>query len=586
MVLRHALQAFLIAGVVAPFSYYAGLAARRLRLPQITGYLVSGMVCGPYVLGILTQESVSDLNIIEGACLGIIGLAAGAELQLSELYRSKKQVVSLTGGICVLTWLLCYFTIRWSASLTPVLHVNSGQLGAIAALGATLMMARSPASAIAVLKEMDAKGPFVSLVMGVVVLKDVVVIVAFALTMELVPMIIDPSSSGLGLSHLLLPLLSVCVSLSAGLLGGSLISLALGHQVHVRLAGLVSGVSLMEGHHHHPPSAVAYRCKQAVVLLLSTAVFSITRSLEAEPLLACVTSGMLLANKRPSGPGVSELSHDELTGLINSIMSTTNVAFFGLAGASLKLSAIAESVWVALVVFGVRLVAIMGGSWLGSRAGGVKSELQRRCFWMSMVTQAGVAMGLARIAGTAFSDWGPSFQTVMMAVIMINMLLGPPLFRTALIQVGEARAHSLPLGQQPQQLHRDSSAGAADVPVASSLLPHDGRKSPHSAHNSSSSSAAAAAGGSSSVDKGDGGSSPWAQRTHSMQQPRLHLASEHGSPGAGAAPSGGGVGSRAAAKGGLLDPGGGEDESHHVVMSSGALLHHLGANSHQRSSAD
>jgi uncharacterized protein (DUF697 family) len=50
-------------------------------------------------------------------------------------------------------------------------------------------------------------------------------------------------------------------------------------------------------------------------------------------------------------------------------------------------SAIAESVWVALVVFGVRLVAIMGGSWLGSRAGGVKSELQRRCFWMSMVTQ-------------------------------------------------------------------------------------------------------------------------------------------------------------------------------------------------------
>jgi hypothetical protein len=49
--------------------------------------------------------------------------------------------------------------------------------------------------------------------------------------------------------------------------------------------------------------------------------------------------------------------------------------------------------------------------------------------------QAGVAMGLARIAGTAFSDWGPSFQTVMMAIIMINMLLGPPLFRTALIQV-------------------------------------------------------------------------------------------------------------------------------------------------------
>lgn len=59
-----------------------------------------------------------------------------------------RQVVSLTAGICVMTWLLCYFTIRWSASLTPVLHVSRGQLAAIASLGATLMMARSPASAV------------------------------------------------------------------------------------------------------------------------------------------------------------------------------------------------------------------------------------------------------------------------------------------------------------------------------------------------------------------------------------------------------------------------------------------------------
>lgn len=155
-----------------------------------------------------------------------------------------------------------------------------------------------------------------------------------------------------------------------------------------------------------------------------------------------------------------------------------------------------------------------------------------------------------------------------------------------LLQVGEARAHSLPLGQQPQQLHRDSSAGTPDVPAAS-LLPHDGRKSPHGAHGNSGSSTAAAGGSSSSsADKGGGGS-PWAQRTHS-EQPRLHLPSEHGSAAAAATGGGGGVGSRAAAKGaGLLDPGGGgDDESHHVVMSSGALLHHLGANSHQRSSAD
>lgn len=90
--LQHALQALLVAGVLSPFSYYAGHAARRLRLPQITGYLVSGILCGPYVLGLLSSQSVSDLTMLEGGCLGIIGLAAGAELHLAELNRAKKQV--------------------------------------------------------------------------------------------------------------------------------------------------------------------------------------------------------------------------------------------------------------------------------------------------------------------------------------------------------------------------------------------------------------------------------------------------------------------------------------------------------------
>ncbi|KAF6264467.1 hypothetical protein COO60DRAFT_126846 [Scenedesmus sp. NREL 46B-D3] len=435
--------------------------SNQLRLPQITGYLVSGIICGPYVLGILSQESVTDLTIIEGACLGIIGLAAGAELLLSELNRSKKQVVSLTAGVCVMTWLLCYFAIKWSASLTPVLPtVSASQLTAIASLGGTLMMARSPASAIAVLKEMDAKGPFVSLVMGVVVLKDVVVIVLFALNMELVPMMVSQDSAAFGLVHMLLPLLSVGVSITAGLLGGYLMSLALQFQLHSMAVPAIMAAGLNGG---APPAVLLVRCKQLMVLLLSTVVFSITRSLEAEPLLACVTAGMVLANRRPVG-AANDLSHDELTALINSIMKVTNVAFFGLAGASLKLAAIADSVWVAVVVFFARLAAIMFGSWLGCRFGGVKQELHQQCFWMSMITQAGVAMGLARIAGTAFSGWGPAFQTLMMAIIMVNMLTGPPFFRAALIKVGEARSQFL-----PSHAHTRACTGTAHASQSSCL---------------------------------------------------------------------------------------------------------------------
>jgi hypothetical protein len=127
--------------------------------------------------------------------------------------------------------------------------------------------------------------------------------------------IIDHNSAGLGLAHVLLPLLSVCVSLSAGLLGGALMSIALHNQLHHKLAALTARRSRSAGgassssttttpttttssSSSSSQSSAAYRCKQGIVLVLSTAVFSITRALEAEPLLACVAAGMLLANRR------------------------------------------------------------------------------------------------------------------------------------------------------------------------------------------------------------------------------------------------------------------------------------------------
>lgn len=157
--LQHAIVAVLAGAVLSPFSYYAGLAARALQLPQITGYLASGIICGPYVLNLLTHEALSELNIIEGACLAIIGLAAGAELNLLELQRLKKPVTSITLAICSFTWALCYGTFMLLGAHVPVLPgLDSLHLVAVASLGSTIMMARSPASAIAVLKDLDGKG--------------------------------------------------------------------------------------------------------------------------------------------------------------------------------------------------------------------------------------------------------------------------------------------------------------------------------------------------------------------------------------------------------------------------------------------
>jgi hypothetical protein len=144
---EHFLHAFLVAAVLSPCSYAFGRAARRLKLPQITGYLVSGVVCGPYGLSILSVDGVSSLSILEGACLGVIGLAAGSELHLAELARSKRAVVSITVGICLATWALVFTALVAAA---PVAAPPSMIVAAAARLGraaAGVAAAASPVAA-------------------------------------------------------------------------------------------------------------------------------------------------------------------------------------------------------------------------------------------------------------------------------------------------------------------------------------------------------------------------------------------------------------------------------------------------------
>ncbi|PNW82300.1 hypothetical protein CHLRE_06g278189v5 [Chlamydomonas reinhardtii] len=333
-------------------------------------------------------------------------------------------------------------------------QMDAAHVAAVASLGATLMMARSPASAIAVLKEMEGKGPFSSLVMAVVVVKDVVVIISYAVNVELIRVAILPSAADRPqLLSMVLPVLSVALSISLGVCGGLVLAMLLRSLPHVaHTGGAAAGTA--GGGAAAAAASNAFKLRQAVVLGVATLTFQLAHHFDAEPLLACVTMGLVLVNRRHER---ADKDKEELHAMVTGIMGLTNVAFFGLAGASLKLGALTDMFSAALVVFAVRLGAIWLGSWAGCTATATSAEY-RRLFWMSMVTQAGVAMGLARLAGTRFPDWGPHFQTFMMAIILLNLLVGPPLFRQALVRVGEARAA---LGLLPVKDHGPRSLGAA-----------------------------------------------------------------------------------------------------------------------------
>ncbi|PSC70125.1 monovalent Cation:Proton antiporter-1 family [Micractinium conductrix] len=473
------LAAVAATALVTPVWHLAGRATQSLRLPAITGIMLAGIASGPQALGLLSAAGMPALAPLSALCLSLIALAAGAELHLPELRRLRRQVLCVTAGIAAFSWVLVYACMRLlSGSIPFVRGLSPADAAAVCTLAATLAIARSPASAIAVLKETDGKGPYCSLVMAVVVVKDVLLFACFAVNMELARAVVSGKAAAAdgsaALWLLVVPSVTILESVLLGVLGGfALARLLRMPSTIISIAGggasgapgaQPGGVApqpllLPAGGGHAGPHGggrsgalrllrhpVAARLRPLALLCVSGATWAAAELLEAEPLLACVAAGLLASNWRhdlQAGREAAELLSADLSRLAPLV----NSLFFGLVGASLKLSAVRDSLWAAAILYAVRLAGVWLGCWAGGQAGGAQPEVARR-MWMGMVTQAGIALGLAQTVAARFPAWGADFAALVAGVVMMNLLTGPPLFKAAVVAAGEARSTlSLPDAQ-------------------------------------------------------------------------------------------------------------------------------------------
>jgi Kef-type K+ transport system membrane component KefB len=171
---------------LVPFWYSVGQGCSSfLRLPSITGYIVVGIICGPHVSAVLQQHHLVDIAFIEHACLSYIALLAGAELHLGGIKRIRRQVTWMVAGISFFSWALVFSTALFASHRTPFLAtLPRNQILAVCNLLGVLALARSPASAISVIHEIKGSGPYCSLVMAIVIVKDVLVFLAFSLALN------------------------------------------------------------------------------------------------------------------------------------------------------------------------------------------------------------------------------------------------------------------------------------------------------------------------------------------------------------------------------------------------------------------
>ena len=180
--------------------------------------------------------------------------------------------------------------------------------------------------------------------------------------------------------------------------------------------------------------------KKGLVLLTGFAVYLFTNALgdhssmylglelHVEPLLICIIGSFLVTNY--------SVYRNDFTKIVKELGPYVYILFFTLTGAMISLEVVAAMWFITLIIFGARIFSLYVAGFSGSALAG-DPTLFRRISWMPYVTQAGVGVGLATIIATEYPGWGTEFATIMIAVIVLNQIVGPPLFKWSLHMVDE-----------------------------------------------------------------------------------------------------------------------------------------------------
>ena len=410
------LSYILIFFIIALASRQIGRWFALLKLPLITGFLFVGIMTGPYILNIIPVAAVDKLRFIDEMSLAFIAFSAGSELVVRQIKSRLKTIRYVTIGLVVSTFCISSLAFYLISEIIPVLRsMPAAHRAATSLLVGAIMVARSPSSAIAVVNELRAKGPFTKAALGVTVIMDVVVIIIFSISESVAETILE--DIGFDWTFAVVLIAELSLTLISGYILSYLLRFILSLHCNRKWKTLLItsagfGMFVIPG----PCWNITEKYFSCGILL--------------EPLLGCMLAGFLTANYSTYRTELVKVLHD-----IGPVLYT---AFFTLTGVSLRLDVLTQCWTIALVLFTVRLAAIFVGSFSGSFLAGEPIK-ETRIAWMCYITQAGVGLGLAKQVSNQFPGWGDVLATLIIAVIVLNQVTGPPFFKWALYLVREAR---------------------------------------------------------------------------------------------------------------------------------------------------
>jgi Kef-type K+ transport system membrane component KefB len=389
-------------GLILMAALVAGHVAQLARIPEVTGYLLIGVLIGPASLDLITHENISTLGFLSDVTLGLILFNIGSIFEASNFRRVGKGVVRVTLWEATLAF-----------SLVCLVLVASGLSWPLALLLGVVAMETAPATTLMVLNEYDAEGPMTDRLLALVALNNMYVLVMFGVVTAGLTLVASTEQGWLMAGYRAVH----------GLLWTTLGSIALG-----ALLGLLMDFWATR----------AKESGEAMILSIGAVLIAVgaARWLGLSPLISSLALGATVAN--------ASLQGDRLLHALGRADPPLYAAFFVLAGAELVPSSVLGLGMIGLGYTGARTIGKIAGARIGLRGQDVPDAVRRQLGYC-LVSSSSLAVGLTIQIRTAFPEYAATVTGIVLAAVVIFEVVGPLLTRRALFTTGEAKTVPSPL---------------------------------------------------------------------------------------------------------------------------------------------
>ena len=375
---------------------------KTLKLPNVTAYIVAGILIGPFFLNLIPHEFVESTDFLPDIALAFIAFGTGEYFKAETLKKNGFKVFFITAlealMATLMVFLLCYYVFRLPLAFSAVL--------------ASLAAATAPASTMMTIRQTQAKGEFVDTLLQVVALDDVVGLVAYSIAISVATAVM--AGENVSITGSIVPFV---VNILVLLLGGAF--------------GYLMVVFMISRH--------STDNRLIIALAMIFAFCGIAAILETSPLLGCMAMGSVYVNLSDD---------DKLFKQLNYFSPPILLLFFVRSGVSFDLPSLFDAgsfgtvplIAVGVGYFIVRIAGKYLGSYLGCKAAGSGVPVQKY-LGLALIPQAGVAIGLAELgARTLGGEMGEALLTIILSSSVLYELIGPGCAKFALFKSGSYEA--------------------------------------------------------------------------------------------------------------------------------------------------